>query len=558
MVLGDFPQQKRPPVVIQPQPKSTSGSFSPTDEQLAVVEAVRRPQGSVMVEAGAGCAKTSTVKLASQKIKVPALALAFNKRIAEDLEKALPASFTCKTLNGLGHQAWARSLPEGCRLQLDDRKISKLVKQINQDWKLEATSDQWENIRDLVRAAQAAGLVPSSDPRASASLVPDTKETWEELGDAQSIPREDLEWGWEAAREALMRSNQQARQGLVSFDDQVYCSVMLGGKFPQFPVSIIDEDQDLSPLNIKMLELATRPDGRIIAVGDRRQAIYAWRGAAGDSAQRIKSLRPADNWVELPLLTTFRCPRLVVERQQQHLPGFTAASSAPQGAVIRFHRPTDPSALAEYTGWGWAQIVQMLAAQPGPKTPEAAVLCRNNAPLVSLAIKLIRQGIGVKMLGRDIGKGLEQLSRRLSPDDQQPRHQHIEAIERWQHSETQLALALGYKAKAESIQDRAECLLAVAEQASATNAGEARATLRRIFASETGLVTLSSIHRSKGLEWDLVVHLDPWRLPSKFARVAAAAGNLVPLEHEYNLQYVCETRTRHSLVLANLEDWQQQ
>ena len=121
-----------------------------------------------------------------------------------------------------------------------------------------------------------------------------------------------------------------------------------------------------------------------------------------------------------------------------------------------------------------------------------------------------------------------------------------------------MALALGYKAKAESIQDRAECLLAVAEQASATNAGEARATLRRIFASETGLVTLSSIHRSKGLEWDLVVHLDPWRLPSKFARVAAAAGNLVPLEQEYNLQYVCETRTRHSLVLANLEDWQQQ
>ena len=51
-----------------------------------------------------------------------------------------------------------------------------------------------------------------------------------------------------------------------------------------------------------------------------------------------------------------------------------------------------------------------------PYGHDVAVLCRNNAPLLSMAFKLLRRGIGVKMLGRDIGKGLVPLAKKLFPN----------------------------------------------------------------------------------------------------------------------------------------------
>lgn len=56
-------------------------------------------------------------------------------------------------------------------------------------------------------------------------------------------------------------------------------------------------------------------------------------------------------------------------------------------------------------------------------------------------------------------------------------------------------------------------------------------------------------HKSKGLEWASVFHLDPWRIPSPFSRKGEA------LEQELNLEYVITTRTKSELTLIDLEDF---
>ena len=61
-------------------------------------------------------------------------------------------------------------------------------------------------------------------------------------------------------------------------------------------------------------------------------------------------------------------------------------------------------------------------------------------------------------------------------------------------------------------------------------------------------------HKSKGGEWDVVYHLDPFRIPSKWARTAADLGDDSQLEQERNLRYVIETRAKQELYLVNLED----
>jgi superfamily I DNA/RNA helicase len=93
----------------------------------------------------------------------------------------------------------------------------------------------------------------------------------------------------------------------------------------------------------------------------------------------------------------------------------------------------------------------------------------------------------------------------------------------------------------------------------ARDSGELQARLAELFSvpASARSVTLSSIHRSKGLEADLVVHLDPWRVPSKHAVKEAKAGKTTALEQEWNLKYVCETRTRQTLLFADSRASQQ-
>ena len=57
------------------------------------------------------------------------------------------------------------------------------------------------------------------------------------------------------------------------------------------------------------------------------------------------------------------------------------------------------------------------------------------------------------------------------------------------------------------------------------------------------------------MECDLVVHLDPWRLPSKHARKAADRGDMSQLQQEMNLKYVIETRAKETLIQATVEDF---
>lgn len=534
-----------------PAPVQAGNAFTPTEEQQAIVSAVAG-RGSVMVEAGAGCAKTSSLVLAAAGVRVPALALAFNKRIAEDMAKKLPGTFTTKTFNGLGHAAWARGLPAGTNLKLDDRKLGRLVSATAKDHRLELNSDQWDGLRRLVSGAMMAGLVLGTDPCAENTLVPDTNESWWEIADGLGMFREDFEMVRDVAIRVLAASVAEARAGVISFDDQIYCSTMLGGRFPAFPVVFVDEDQDLTPLQDRMLGQVTRPDGRLVAVGDKRQAIYRWRGASGDSAERIRALRPGDRWTDLPLMTTFRCPRRVVERQQRHVPGYRAAPTVKDGQVVAYRKPFEGT--VEWEGWNWERV-KLHAQLAGADAGNVAILCRNNGPLLSMAFKLIRRGVGVVMLGRDIGKGLIALSRKLAPEDGTPADTVRGKVEDWERAETSLALANKRPEKVAGIVDRSECLHAVLDGAEVRDAGGLRRQLELLFARETGQVTLSSIHRAKGLEWTVVLHLDPWRIPSRHAKRAAEAGDTDQLEQEYNLRYVCETRTRHTLILADLEDF---
>lgn len=517
---------------------------TPTEEQQAVIDAVGG-RDSVMVDALAGCSKSTTLEMAAPKIRVPALALAFNKKIATELKPRLPGNFDTKTFNGLGHGAVGRAI--GRKLQLEEKKLGKIITQVAKDRDIALTGEQWDQLRQLVAKVMQAGVTPGDRGK---PLRADTRDAWADIADDVWILPEQFEFLYEMAREVLVEHIRLVEEeGVVSFDDQVYYSACIAGVFPQFPVIFVDESQDLSPLNHAMLRQSVRPDGRLVVVGDPKQAVYGFRGADGDSMKNLRLLRPEGSWSDRGLMTTFRCPKLIVERQQWHAPGYKAWHTNTEGRVTKLHPGSAGITLDE--GWNWKDHVIPLLPHP---QASIMVICRNNGPLLAMAFKLIRQQIGAYMLGREMGKGLIALSKKICPEDGMGAEAAVGKIREWLESEVSLAKANGHEEKVAGITDRGECLLAVIDSG-CRNAGELRLMLSKLFAREAGQVILSSGHRAKGLESDVVLHLDPWRIPSKYALAAAKEGDDRQLKQEWNLKYVVETRTKHTFIEANLEDF---
>ena len=262
--------------------------FTPTAEQEAIFAAGLSPQGpNLMIHALAGCGKTTTLAELAQRLpSKPALALAFNVRIKKELEKRFPKNFEVKTLNGLGHAAWGRAT--GKKLTVDKGKLGRLVTEGMKATNVVKERETWTNIRKLVVLAQNAGIVPGAYPHKG--FLPDTEAAWQALAEDNFHEVSPDEIG--TARFVLENSVKEAFGGIISFDDQIYMSAMFGGQFPRFQTVMVDEAQDLSPLNHVMLKGCAA--GRIIACGDEHQAIYAFRGASGDSMDRIRKLRPEE------------------------------------------------------------------------------------------------------------------------------------------------------------------------------------------------------------------------------------------------------------------------
>lgn len=484
--------------------------LTPTPEQLEIIHEAKTYNQNLLINALAGAAKTTTLVMIAQALSsTPILSLAFNKRIAEEMKKRMPGNVKCQTLNAVGHGVWAQTVPR--KLVLATDKNYKILKGIGDGLKRADKEEFYENfseIRKLVSTAKLAGYVPESALGSPKRLV-SREEFWGSAGDGEL----ELESDFVASivDQALCESIVQSYQGQIDFDDQIYMPTLFGGSFPRFPLVLGDEAQDFSAINLAMLEKLVV--ARLIAVGDPWQSIYAFRGALSSS---MATLRNRFEMKEMNLSISFRCPRVVVERARFRAPHMQYPEWAIQG---EFHEPEV---------WNHSVI------------PDgAAIICRNNAPLFRLAFILIRAGRGVTVVGSDIGPSLVKALKKLGPEHMSF-EEAMNAVGQWE------AERLRKGKKEGAIRDKAECLRVFLGIGG--NLIGAVAYAESIFKA-AGPIQLLSGHKSKGLEWDHVFHLDPDRIPSPYAITDEE------IEQELNVRYVIETRAKQSLTLISLDGY---
>lgn len=221
------------------------------------------------------------------------------------------------------------------------------------------------------------------------------------------------------------------------------------------------------------------------------------------------------------------------------------------GKVIQWTNPEGLPTQKPEPCWTYSDLLRAIGVPEGQRlAPNAlAVLCRNNAPLITMAFRLIRRGQGVGMLGRDLGKGLVVQIRKTVPQKDAPIGGVVEALTTWRDREASVLRANNNESGLEKLFDRFESIMAVVDSTEVRNQEELCLAIESLFSKDSGLITLASAHKAKGLEWQHVLHLDPWRVPSRWAKSPEA------LLQESNAQYVIETRAKETLLLANLEDF---
>src|SRR5882672_3143147 len=288
---------------------TAGGRLVATPEQAAIITAALTTQDSLMINALAGAAKTSTLKfLCAYLPKTPILSLAFNKRIAEEMTKRFPSNVTCRTMNSLGHRVWGTAI--GKRLALDSRKSYTILTDLVKGLSSSERSDAYESFAETLRIisfAKRAGYIPTGSPTAKPLM--DTETFYGCLEEAPSFLTTQL------VDSTLGESIKQSYAGTIDYDDQIYMPTLFGGSFPNYPLVMVDEAQDLSEINHAMLRRVAR--GRLIAVGDPYQSIYGFRGAkfgGMTSIEREFSCRT------LPLSVSFRCPQAIVEFVRGRVP----------------------------------------------------------------------------------------------------------------------------------------------------------------------------------------------------------------------------------------------
>ena len=309
-------------------------AFTPSPHQQAIFDFLADGRGHGLVTAVAGSGKSTTLLEAARVIRnrnarARVLLLAFNRSIRDELEARIGAAdvggVEVATLNSYGKRVLERTLGH---TRIDTRKYPNLVAQAAGE--LGVMLNEAKGKKELGDRAYAAKLVNLC--RSYSEVEPRDPEQLKELGERYSVPAKRTERLAPVVVRALELGEQLAsEEQVVDFDDQCFLPVRLGFPVTPYDYVFVDECQDLTQTQLELVRRAAGETGRLLFVGDPRQAIMGFRGADNDSIDNIRRL--PGGVTELDLTVCYRCPTSHLELARTLMPGIEASSGAKAGLV---------------------------------------------------------------------------------------------------------------------------------------------------------------------------------------------------------------------------------
>jgi superfamily I DNA/RNA helicase len=479
---------------------------------------VENNTGNLIVKAVAGSGKSTTALHSATYMKGDVVFFAFNKKIATHLEYKLSSMGLPNARAATFHSEGLRNLTKSKgKVKLENSKIYWITEKYCQSPELSAARPF---IQKLVGFAKEYAFGVKGQ-----RSIDDTN-AWMEIIQTQDISLDadvDFYEVIEIAKDVLKESNRDFRN--IDFADMIYLPLIYDVQCIQYDWVIVDEAQDTNVSRKIFIAKVLKPNGRLIAIGDENQAIYGFTGAECDSMNLIKDMF---NCEELPLSVCYRCGKKIVEEAQKYQPHIEAFEGNPDGEILSI----------KYDEFLKGVKSMNLSAKDG-------IICRNNAPNVALAFALIREGIGCRIEGRDIGQNLITLCNKWKRVSDL--NEFTVKLSAFFEKEFEKAS----KAKMQLLEDKLQTMIILIERCQSLGKNDVQSLKNLIDAMFTDngdpknadLVTLSSIHKSKGLEFDNTYLIGNAQLvPSKYAVTEAQQVQ------EQNLLYVSVTRALKKMV----------
>lgn len=506
-------------------------------QQSAVVHWVDTGTGNGIVIARAGSGKTYLCSACMPYMRGNVVYLVFNRSAAEEAKSnrriAACSNVRPMTFHSAGFSAWRKFIGPAARsIKVDDRK------------KFSSTLTYIETtLRTTIDPAHRAaiGQLTSLAKQSCVDLLWNRADTavWQDIITHHDIlgripenclsPDELRSLIIQYARLAIDFAR-TVGSTLIDFDDMLWLPLVNNCDFYPNAWVVVDEAQDTNVARRMMAERMLARNGRLLAVGDDRQAIYGFTGA---SCEALDEIRERFDCAIMPLTTTYRCSKSATAEAQRFVPDITAHDNNHQGTVTT-------STYDQFTS------TTVPTLRPGD-----SILCRNTAPLIGLAFSLIRRGIGCYVEGRDIGQSLESLATKWKTVTTTV--DLLAKLEDYRDRETANLRARDAEHLIQSLDDRIDTLIAIAD--GTVTVDEIKRRINDLFKNASSadshqcrnLVTLSTVHKAKGAEWDRVFILGYYELmPSRYATQSWQQVQ------ESNLQYVAITRAKRDLAYIDL------
>jgi superfamily I DNA/RNA helicase len=506
-------------------------SVPPSHYQQRIFDSVldREAKSNIIVEAVAGSGKTWTITQAVYRLilsgfypGVVALLLAFNRHIAQELAPKFPSNqVIVKTSNGFGlsllMKAWRDKRP-----RVDSEKTWKIfstkcfdLESMDKEEKSHVRKMFWP-ISNLISLGKGHGIL-------SADML---SGLWRELSDKFGVDIPD-ETKYPEFESVLLQCYSLGIEDktTIDYDDMLFFPVLYKNEmtFPFFPFVFVDEAQDLNPVQIELISLLREKGSRVICVGDTHQAIYGFRGADPYSMQNIRESLLCE---EKPLSINYRCPKVAIRYAKEFVSHIEAHDKAIEGEIIS-------ESLENLT-----KITQ----------ENDYILCRTMAPLVKSCLQFVALGRKAIVLGRNIGKDLENLIERIAngQGDNLEIDKFMDLLSQWSSNEIekiQKKNPINLESRIVAITDKVDTIQALSINAKIVS--DLYQTIKEIFSDNTESgITLSTIHRCKGLENERITIIYPHLMPHPMAK------QKWEVEQEKNLEYVAVTRTKKTLTIV--------
>ncbi|MFD0545514.1 ATP-dependent DNA helicase UvrD2 [Streptomyces mexicanus] len=335
----------------------------------------------------------------------------------------------------------------------------------------------------------------------------------------------------------------------------------------QYQHFVVDEYQDVSPLQQRLLELWLGERDNLCVVGDASQTIYSFTGATPDHLLDFRVRHPGATVVKLvrdyrstPQVVHLANALLAQARGRAADHRLELVSQRPAGPEPVFTEHTDEVAEAEDAA---RRIHDLIAS--GVPASEIAVLFRTNSQSETYEQALADAGVPYQLRGaerffdrpevREAGIALRGAARFGGNDslldDADDLPSQVRAVLSGKGWTPQPPAGSG------AARERWESLAALVNLAQDFAAAHPGATLGDLVAEldeRAGAqhaptvqgVTLASLHSAKGLEWDVVflVGVAEGMIPISYARTDEQ------IEEERRLLYVGVTRARERLYVS--------